>query len=393
MFGRKKLGFIDKKKINDTVDLASKVLKVTYILLIGLSIYLVVLLFKETKLLNIILTILKLLAPLFIGIIIAWLFDPLVKILKKKGVPRVWGSIISYLILFLIIALIMGTLIPLLIDQVREFIKIAPNVFNSVKDWLSNGFKHLDKIGYIDSNSIKDQITTRVNDMAKNVTNNLPERIINVFSSTFSALGTIGLGLIIGFFILMAMDSKMSLLKYIPKKIRNTSLALIIDVNNSLRRYAEGALIDCTVVFILSSIGFWIVGLKAPFLFGFICGLTNIIPYLGPYLGGAPAAIVGLTQDPMIGILVIVVVVIVQTLEGNFLQPLIMSKTTKLHPVTIMLGLIVFGHFFGIIGMLLSTPILAVFKTIFQFYDKKYHIIKKDNETDEELISQIENTK
>ena len=112
----------------------------------------------------------------------------------------------------------------------------------------------------------------------------------------------------------------------------------------------KGAVLDCTLIFVLSSLAFWAVGLKAPMLFGLFCGLTNIIPYAGPYIGGAPAVIVGLTQSPTIGILTLIVIAVIQFLEGNFLQPIIMSKTTKLHPVTIMLGLLIFGYFFGIVG-------------------------------------------
>jgi len=140
----------------------------------------------------------------------------------------------------------------------------------------------------------------------------------------------------------------------------------------------QGAVIDCSAIFILTSIGLWLVVLKAPALFGFFCGLTNIIPYAGPYIGGAPAVIVGFTQSPTIGILSLVVIALIQFLEGNFLQPFIMSKTTKLHPVTIMLGLLVFGYFFGMLGMIISTPAIAVGKTIFQFFDKKYGIIDRE---------------
>lgn len=120
------------------------------------------------------------------------------------------------------------------------------------------------------------------------------------------------------------------------------------------------------------AIGFSITGLKAPLLFALFCGITNIIPYAGPYIGGVPAVIVGFSQSPIIGIIVLVIIVVVQFLEGNLLQPLIMSKTTKLHPVTIMLGLLVFGYFFGIIGMVISTPIIAALKSIFMFFNDKY---------------------
>ena len=126
----------------------------------------------------------------------------------------------------------------------------------------------------------------------------------------------------------------------------------------------------------ISSIGLWFVGLKAPLLFGLFCGITNIIPYLGPYLGGIPAVIVGFTQSTTIGILTLVVIAVIQLLEGNLLQPLILSKTTKLHPITIILGLLIFGYFFNIVGMIISTPIIAALKAVVLYFDKKYDILK-----------------
>ena len=128
----------------------------------------------------------------------------------------------------------------------------------------------------------------------------------------------------------------------------------------------------------VTSIAFWIIGLRAPLLFGLFCGITNIIPYAGPYIGGAPAVIVGYSQGPLVGTLTLISIGVVQFLEGNLLQPLIMSKTTKLHPVTIMLGLLVFGHFFGILGMVISTPVIAAIKAIFLFFDDKYGILNAD---------------
>ena len=135
-------------------------------------------------------------------------------------------------------------------------------------------------------------------------------------------------------------------------------------------------MIDCTAVFVVTSIGLWIVGLQSPLLFGLFCGITNIIPYAGPYIGGFPAVIVGFAEDPMIGLFTLLVIVVIQFVEGNFFQPLIMSKTTKLHPVTIMVGLLVFGHFWGILGMVVSTPIITSLKSIFMYFDEKYDILE-----------------
>lgn len=108
------------------------------------------------------------------------------------------------------------------------------------------------------------------------------------------------------------------------------------------------------------------------------CGLTDLIPYIGPYIGGAAAVIVGFSQGSITGIAVLIICVVVQLLENYVLQPVIMSKTTHLHPVTIMIGLLVFAHYFGILGMIVATPCIALLKVIFRFIVKKYNLFKDD---------------
>ena len=85
------------------------------------------------------------------------------------------------------------------------------------------------------------------------------------------------------------------------------------------------------------------------------------------------------SQSFTVGIGVAIAIIVVQTIEGNILSPIVMSRTTKLHPVSIIVGLLNFGHFFGIVGMLLSTPTISVLKVIIEFIDSKMHILN-DNE-------------
>ena len=211
----------------------------------------------------------------------------------------------------------------------------------------------------------------------------MPSNFLNFISKMFSFFGTFILGLIIGFFLIVNFDNSSKFIYLIPKKYRNGTSSIMDEVNGSLRSYVKGAVIDSLLIFILSSLGLWLCGLKAPILFGLFCGLTNVIPYAGPYIGGVPAVIVGFTQSPMTGIFSLIVIFVIQFLEGNFLQPFIMSKTTKLHPVTILLGLLVFGHFFGIIGMLISTPLIATLKTVFKYYDDRYELVKREDSHEE----------
>ena len=306
----------------------------------------------------------------------AWLFDPFVKKLKKKGIRRSFGAIIIYVIFLLLLAIIIGSIIPILIKQMNEFATSLPSIFDSMKIWINDLFDKLNNIEGIDAIAMKEEVFRKIETIGVSVTSSLPEMLLNGVKTFFSGIGTFIVGLIIGFYLLVSFDNANELLiTWLPKKMQNDTRDLLNEVNTSLRKFIRGAFYDCGLVFVVTSLGFIIVGLKSPLLFGLFCGITNVIPYAGPYIGGAPAVIVGFTQGPVTGILTLLTIVVVQFLEGNLLQPVIMSKTTKLHPVTIMLGLLIFGHFFGIIGMVLSTPIIAACKTVALYFIEKYELL------------------
>ena len=143
------------------------------------------------------------------------------------------------------------------------------------------------------------------------------------------------------------------------------------------RDYVSGTLFTSLIVAFLTFLGLLISGVSSPLLFAIFCGITNIIPYFGPYIGAIPAIIVGFTISPITGLCCVISILVVQLLENNFYQPIIMGHTMKLHPVTIMLGLLIFQHFFGIIGMIVATPVIAAGKVIFTYIDEKLNIIGK----------------
>ncbi len=382
MFGRKKdeIKEVDKKKLNELVTLSRNTVKILYILLIIIGVYAVIRLAKEIKILEFILILLKVMAPLFIGFIIAWLFDPLVKWLQKKGIRRSIGTAITYVILIGAITLVMGGLIPLLSEQINEFIKVIPNIIDKAQLVLDETLGRLSIIEGLDIEAVKKDVLDKIIEIGTNITSDIPSMLVVFVKNIFSGMGSIIVGLVIGFYLLMSFDNvNETIITLLPKKIQRNTNEIIYEVNGSLRRFVLGAALDSLLIFIVSSIGFALVGLKAPFLFALFCALTNIIPYAGPYIGGIPAVIVGFSQGGAVGILTLLIIVIVQFLEGNFIQPLVMSKTTKLHPVTIMIGLLVFGHFWGIIGMFVSTPIIASLKAIFTYFDDKYNLIKTKN--------------
>lgn len=369
---------IDKKKINELVSLSKKFVNVAYILLIVLGIYAITILLKEWKLLNFFRILISIISPLFIGLVVAWLFDPIVTYFTKKNLSRKLSTFIVYLLFLIIIGIILGMIFPLLSDQLTDFAKTIPQIIDSIKNWISDIFSNFKNIEGFDAEGVKNNLFANIEGYAGDLTSSLPTIIVNLVSVLFSGLGVVVVGLIIGFYILISFDNFGDALEFLPENIKEDTQNVIEVVNKCLRRFVEGALIDSTLVFIISALCLWMVGLKAPLLFGLFCGITNVIPYAGPYIGGAPAVIVGFSQGMTTGLLTLLVIAIIQFIEGNFFQPVIMSKATKLHPVTIMLGLLVFGYFWGIIGMVISTPIIAALKALFVYFENKYNFLNFD---------------
>lgn len=373
---------IDKQKLNEVLSLSKKILKILYVVIIIAGIYGLTIINKEWQLSEFVLECLEIVAPLFIGLIIAWLFNPMVSKLQKKGIKRGLGATLIYVVFIGIVVLIISLIVPMISNQFNDFVKIIPTVFDSIKNWIEGIFSKIGDGGNIDLVGVKNAIFTKIEVYATGLTEGLPVTSINLIKSILSGLSTFAVGLVIGFFLLIGFDNFNNILSFLPKKIQKDTKSLIEEIDGSLRKFVQGTLILSSLIFIVSSIGFWICGLKSPLLFGLFCGITNVIPFVGPYIGGVPAVVVGLSQGPLVGIGVLAIIVIVQFVEGNLLQPIVMSKTMKLHPVTIMLGLLVFGHFWGIVGMIVATPIVAIIKIVWNYFDKKYKILAKNKNKD-----------
>jgi predicted PurR-regulated permease PerM len=363
-------------KLNEVLRLSSNILKVAYIVILILGIYAITLIFEKWKILPFIITILKVLSPFVIGLIIAWLLNPMVTYLHKKNINRTIGTCIVYVILLTFLYLLISAIIPVLTTQINDFVATLPRVVDSLKSFADHFFDKLSGSNNINIDSIKLGMMNSIEQGGKNLTTNLPSLTVNFVTSFLSGVGVLLVGLVIGFFMLFDFDNvSRSLVAILPKNIREDARELLFGVDTSLRNYVQGMLILALLVFVVSTIGYSIIGLRAPILFGLILGITNIIPFVGAYIGGVPAVIVGFVQSPATGILVIIVNIIIQFFEGNFIQPIVMSKAMKLHPVTILLGLLIFEHFFGITGMIIATPLIAIFKVIFTFINEKYQII------------------
>ena len=363
--------------LNEVIGLSKKMLKILYTCVILAIIVFVIILFKNLEIFKVLGSILGVISPFFIGLVIAWLLDPAVTYLQKKNVKRSIGTIVVFFVFILILYLLFRIMLPLLYTQLNEFITNSlPTLIKSTGTFIENLFTKLEATGF-DFTSVETSVYKALENIGVDLTTGLPKAALNVVSTLVSSIGTFGLGLIVGFYLLIDFEGVKKIFNYIPIKNKEGFNYIIGKLNIAFRSFVQGTLFISLIIMILSSIFYGIIGLPSALLFGLICGITNIIPYIGPWIGGGICVIVGLTVSPLTGILAGVVAFAIQQVDGMILQPLIMSKTMKLHPVTIMIGLLVFGYLFGILGMIFATPIMASIKIIASYYNEKYNLIGK----------------
>ena len=371
------------EEVNEVVSLTKRILHLFYVAMIIATILIVTIIVREWGILNFILNVLGVLAPFFIGFVLAWLLNPLVTSMEKKKIPRAVGTIIVYAVLLLIVLILVRFLIPIIYEQLQVLIANLPSIFREFETFIDSLFAKFGDIQGFDLQNLKNSILDTLTGYLNNFMVSAPTFIMNFAGSLFSSMVTICFGLVIGIYMLIDFDEiNGHLLQLLPKKNRFEASLLITNISTEVRKSVNGTLFVAIMVFICDSIGFWIVGLQAPLLFGLLCGITDLIPYVGPYIGGAVAVIIGFAQSPLVGFLTLIVAIIVQLIENNILQPVIMSKTTKLHPVTIIVGLLVFEYFFGIIGMILATPCIALGKVVWKFFKEKYNLFREDETPD-----------
>ncbi|EUJ42429.1 AI-2E family transporter [Listeria riparia] len=302
--------------------------------------------------------------PILISGFLFYMFNPLVLFLEKRKVPRL-VSVLSIFVIFIgAVVLAVVQLGPILAEQVASLVREAPKYWDQFQHWWDN---------LVQNSNIKN-VDIKAEMEKLNIS--IPKLLDTVISSLTGSLGMI-FGFISGFvmilvtvpFILFYMfkdghkflDSSE---KFFPAGIRKEAREMIQAMNKTISTYISSQAIDCLFVGIFTMIGYFIIGEPYALLFGLIAGVTNIIPYLGPFIGAAPAVIVALFDSPLQAILVIVVVTIVQQIDSNLLSPYIMGKSLSIHPLTIIIILIVAGNLAGIFGMILGVPTYAVVKTL-----------------------------
>lgn len=324
--------------------------------------------------------------PILIAGFLFFLFNPIVNFLSNRKVPKGLAILLIYVVFLGLIGLLIGTVGPSLSRQVADLIKDMPIYIKEAGKFYEGmsetvWFKWTMQQDYVSFDKIVNWLQTFLT--------TLPSRITNSLSSVFSVVTNITLVIVTVPFILFYMlkdGHKFSgaILKFVPTQYRESGAIVLKDTVQTLATYIQGQLLVCLFVGIGTFIGYLIIDLPYAILFAFICAITNIIPYVGPFLGGAPAFIVAFLHSPTQALLVVIVILIVQQLDGNVISPLVIGKKLNTHPLTIIILLLVAGNIAGILGMILAVPTYSVVKTVILNIVKFVKLRKDKN--DEEIL-------
>ena len=155
----------------------------------------------------------------------------------------------------------------------------------------------------------------------------------------------------------------------IPKKYKCEVVGIMSKIGVEVRKCVLGMLFVSFSVFVLDTIAFFVLRINSPILLGALCGLTDLIPFVGPYIGGSIVLLVSLSEGKKVIIATLIFMFIIQCIENYILQPIVLSRSVKISPLLIIIGLLVFGNLFGIVGMILATPLVCVVKIFYEYID------------------------
>ncbi|USK36379.1 AI-2E family transporter [Bacillus sp. F19] len=308
--------------------------------------------------------------PILIAGILFFIFRPVVKLLEKNKVPRTLAILILYLIFIGLIMLLLSTVGPVVSQQITDLFINFPRYISEISQFILN----LSESGWFTWVMTQEYVSIEetIDKMEKflgNLTTTLPESITSSLTKVLGFVTNITLIIVTVPFILFYMlkdghKFPITAVKILPAAYRREGIKIFEDLYQTLAAYIQGQLLVSLFVGTGCFIGYTLIGLDYALILGIVVAVANIIPYVGPFIGAAPAVVIALLDSPTKALLTVIVVTVVQQIDGNVLSPLIIGKRLNTHPLTIILLLIGAGSFGGILGMILAVPTYAVLKAV-----------------------------
>lgn len=293
----------------------------------------------------------SLIGPFFFGFVIAYLLVGIVDFLERHHIKRVLAVSLVFIIFIGLFTFVILTLFPVVGNELQSFIKLVPGLLDKIDLFIVEVFERLEYVPEkwkFTLGDLGDLVLKRI-DLSPSIN----------LGGIFSAFSVIFLTPVAAFYFLLEYHNiKKKIVRFLDRNNLYFFKRYLHDLDRGMGQYLKGLMVIVNILAVLASFGFAIVGLDYALLFGFLIGYLDIIPYIGPYIGGAPAVIYAFTQDFKMGILVLIICVALQIFESNVITPLVQGKTTQIKPLYIIIAVSVFGKLFGILGMIAAVPLL-----------------------------------
>ena len=314
----------------------------------------------------------SIISPLIWAFAIAYLLNPMMIYFEQRlGAKRIWSILIIY-VFFLSITILGITIIsPRVIRSISELLAETPRYITQtetqIEKWI-NEFKVFDTYGI--ASIIEQNTDALIQDIRDYIDLLLTSALSSILGFT-SGLFSLIIGLIISIYLLkdkeiFIQNIKRFIYAFMTKEKAESVLAFGNEVDMIFSQYIVGKFIDSLIIGILCFIGLIILDVRYPMLLSIIVGITNMIPYFGPMIGMIPAGIITLFVSPIKALWVVLFIFILQQFDGLWLGPKILGDKVGLSPFWIILAIIVGGGAFGVLGMFLAVPILAVIRNLLE---------------------------
>jgi predicted PurR-regulated permease PerM len=304
------------------------------------------------------------LVPFILSFVLYAILDPLRHSLTRVGIPRT-PAIILVLLLVIVVGFLTGAfLIPRLVKQFAQLQAQLPHLWSALSNLAASVESLLASYGMtVDTNALTKPFVGQASTLGKSALVTSSNALLAVTSSSL-------LIPIFTFFLLRDFRSfRNQVLDTLPNSRFELGWLIYGKVAKQLQGYVGGLFLQSTIMAVVTTVGFMIAGIQNPLLLGFMAGVLNLIPYVGPILAMIPPVIIALGVTPIDPVLIgsgIIVIIIGQLVDNLITIPLILAQSVALHPLVVIVGIIIFGNFFGLLGMMVAIPVISTGNILFR---------------------------
>ncbi len=321
----------------------------------------------------------KILAPIIWGIVIAYLVNPIMKWIEKRlskvieknkphfKITRILSLSFAMIVFLAVISALGAIILPQVIESITTIINNISTYINNFEKWIDSFLVKYPELLTIVSDQI-DNIEKAAMEFANNIAPKLGDIMMKITDSTLSfivAVKDVLIGIIVAVYLLYGKEhfqAQMKKMVYgiLPSKITETILRVCAQTNSSISGFISGKIVDSIIIGCLCFICMTVMKFDFIVLISVIVGVTNIIPFFGPFIGAIPSALLLLVAAPKQVIPFLILILIIQQLDGNVIGPKILGQTTGISAFWVLFSILVGGGLFGFAGMILGVPVFAV---------------------------------